>query len=1091
MDQDDEGQQHETIELWVRNYCQENGYFAAEQEQIDVKNPQPRLPEQLQGWQIYYTSDNGDCMIHAILIDISPTFRKLNPVQKDTVAHSFRRTKFLELVTNYYLSPPEGITRSLYNNNVPRRLLETDEEKRTFLNNFIGNEASDIDSYRWLRQEFLAPICLHYKFKCLLYQTGNSSSKQFLFEPENDADFMSLEQNSCIVIHNSRSVHFEAMSKILGEGEEKFYMEDEQVRHLKQAMVYEEGSFTPARIICDFYEGAIIEGSSEQYNGFQVIDRLFEGDPPTCTSLKLQNPASQNEQTEFIPIRTIFPNRYPPLRSSSSSSSSSSSFSPSFGEPLRGRAGSLDAFPDDDTKLNLETELKVIELEQKAKPQTDPTLDALNQLQKTAEAKLKKLEFVQWFFESGVPLDCENLKKGKLNANINKRLGEFAELGLLDKLYEGIFFKIDKKRKSGEESPQAVDVDPKAKKEQLLSFFTDKSEESEMVELCKLAKLDLVLNNVSKFNEVARQPKYDGLFDESGKFIQPPQDAKLWKKLLEELQKRFKFTRANVSTLLPYLVGSNALLAYRRAARFNSSDIQRGPFPDFPNLAPTKWLREVLTAYGLPGFPIQIAIDFEREDISDAFVKDIPEDAEKAALKEDYSFLNGKEFVKNMVTNRSIPSTFKLAPAFAGDELTQKLVNSPDGDYFETQKIPFLDENAAVFISREITEEVDNFERLDKNPEDFDKMPLSQVSVPIFIIFSCLKRKKLSRTKIWQNLMTKEGKPKTPEDQAEIDKFMELLTDKNLLYEKNKKGEFIFEAFHTSIIILCNGKIYTMGYGSDPFYDAQQASAENGDTKIKYLKKMEGVIKNITGLQNVQILGTGFIYSPDSLNIEDEGLNYRIVDAGILKKSNIVRLNKILATVKQTRAITMVVDDANDAGETVNKLVTVEQLSCQTMCVYSRLATRYTQGLPFASQLMNCSSFVELAFPERINCSAALGGYSDPNACLSKTFGKDVPIGEIFDLYFAPGTTIGAFKNKVGYDSDVPLSVRLFNKVLKRVATVSTPWFRGNKKAGVPSNSSTNQEPSIAMEEGGALKLKKRKKQKRPKNTTARKSSNK
>ena len=331
--------------------------------------------------------------------------------------------------------------------------------------------------------------------------------------------------------------------------------------------------------------------------------------------------------------------------------------------------------------------------------------------------------------------------------------------------------------------------------------------------------------------------------------------------------------------------------------------------------------------------------------------------------------------------------------------------------------------------------------------------------------------------------MTKQGKPKTPDDQAEIDRFIAALTEKNLLYEKKEvnektgEAEFIYEAFHTSIIILCNGKIYTMGYGSDPFYDAEQASAQNGDTKIKYLKKMEGIIKNITGLRDVQILGTGFIYSPDSLSIEDEQLNYRIVDAGILKKSNIVRLNKILATVKQTRAITMVVDDTNDAGAIENKLVTVEQLSCQTMCIYSRLATRYMQGLPFASQLMNCSSFVELGFPERINCTATLG-YSDPNACISKKFGQNVPIGEIFDLYFESKTTIGDFKKMVGYVSDVPPSVSLFNKVLKGVATVSTPWFIPNPKVG-------------AGDKGGALKLKNRKKQKRPKNNTARKSSNK
>jgi hypothetical protein len=325
-------------------------------------------------------------------------------------------------------------------------------------------------------------------------------------------------------------------------------------------------------------------------------------------------------------------------------------------------------------------------------------------------------------------------------------------------------------------------------------------------------------------------------------------------------------------------------------------------------------------------------------------------------------------------------------------------------------------------------------------------------------------------------------KPENQEDENAIDTFMAALTEKNLLYSKNDKGEYIFEAFHTSIIILCNGKIYTLGYGSDPFYDAEQASAQDGDAKIKYLKKMEGVIKTATKLRDVQILGTGFIYSPDSLNIEDEELNYRIVDVGILKKSNIVRLNKILATVKQTRAVTMVVDDENDAGAIENKLVTVEQLSCQTMCIYSRLATRYTEGLPFASQLMNCSSFVELAFPERINCSRSLL-YSDPDACISKKFGKNVLIGPIFDLYFAPDTTVRIFKDAVDYHSDVPKSTILFNKILKRVAKVVTPWFISNENA--------KSKDSTKMEEGGALKLKNRKKHKRHKNTTARKSSNK
>jgi hypothetical protein len=1031
-----------TIDEWVSQYILANGILQLQQETLTltgnppqppvieaVPNPPP-LPDLVAApevqFQIYETIGDGTCMVHALLMVCSPTYRRLNEANRGTVGINFRQTFFKNIVMCYYSNAKTMVNvvddkdanivdedgapimeeKLVQLQDLEGIVLENEDERKGFLKTLIEDPAKFLDV------QYLLPICYFYEINILVYRTGGQQWSLGIF-PDGQGP------NSCYIINHDGVNHFSGMSCTLDGGDR---------------------SFTIPYVV--------------------------------------GNAIKENRTVQFPQLREEAQLRKQALAEARANRPLASSFYPSFG-PLTGRAGSFDAFPDDDTKLILETELESIKQQelQQEKPKIDPTLEALRDLSKDAEAKLKKLEFVQWFFDSGLPLDCENLKNNKLNGNINKRLGEFVELGLLDKLYDGIFFKNNKKRERGEESPRVAVIDAKEKKEQLLSFFKTSPE---MVELCKLAKLDLVLNNVSKFNEVAKQPKYADLFDEREQFIQPPAGP-LWNNLLKELQKRFKYTRANVITLLPYLNGSNALLAYRKAATLNIGEVTVGPIPpskQISNLEATKWLREVLTTYRMPGFPIQIAIDFEREDINDAFVKDIPEDAQKAALKEDYSFLNGKEFVKNMVTNRSTPTTFKLADEFAGDELTQKLVKSEEGEeaYFETQKIPFLEENARVFISREITEEVENFERLNKNPENFDKMLLSQVSVPIFIIFSCLKRKKLSRTKIWQKLMTRQGKPV----QAEIDTFMAALTDKNLLYEKKvnektKEAEFIFEAFHTSIIILCNGKIYTMGYGSDPFYDAEQ---KDKDAKIKYLKKMEGVIKKVTGLRDVQILGTGFIYSPDSLSIEDEGLNYRIVDAGILKKSNIVRLNKILATVKQTRAVTMVIGKATDKDE---RVVTVEQLSCQTMCIYSRLATRYTQGLPFASQLMNCSSFVELGFPERIDCTAALG-YSDPNACISRKFGENVPIGDIFDAYFKPKTTIGAFKEMVHYDSDVPTSVRLFNKVLKRVSTVSAPWFT-DSKASVP--------PPGAMEEGGALKLKNRKKQKRPKNTTARKSSNK
>ena len=96
----------------------------------------------------------------------------------------------------------------------------------------------------------------------------------------------------------------------------------------------------------------------------------------------------------------------------------------------------------------------------------------------------------------------------------------------------------------------------------------ESAEIKEMQELCELAKSDLVLNNVANFNEVARQPKYASLFSDKGIFIQPPQNKQLWTKLLKELEKTFKLTKTNVLNLLPYLEGSNKLLAYRKAAEY-------------------------------------------------------------------------------------------------------------------------------------------------------------------------------------------------------------------------------------------------------------------------------------------------------------------------------------------------------------------------------------------------------------------------------------------------------------------------------------------------------------------------------------------
>jgi len=63
------------------------------------------------------------------------------------------------------------------------------------------------------------------------------------------------------------------------------------------------------------------------------------------------------------------------------------------------------------------------------------------------------------------------------------------------------------------------------------------------------------------------------------------------------------------------------------------------------------------------------------------------------------------------------------------------------------------------------------------------------------------------------------------------------------IYKREKDGEFIYESFHLSMIFLCNGKIYTLGYGSDPFADEEELKkGDKGDPNTVRLKKIENFL---------------------------------------------------------------------------------------------------------------------------------------------------------------------------------------------------------------------------------------------------------
>lgn len=603
----------------------------------------------------------------------------------------------------------------------------------------------------------------------------------------------------------------------------------------------------------------------------------------------------------------------------------------------------------------------------------------------------------------------------------------------------------------------------------------------EIEQLFTLANMDLILNQAESLKIKAQE--YPELFDKHNKLI-PELNPIKWNMFL----KKIKLTDKKAKELLNYLDGANQLSALRKAANYEAQESDA--LVQLEKMPQQKWLREFLTTYKLSAYPIQIALDFNAQDIDDAFVKDIKLTEEQ---KKDVDFVNGKPFVKSMVTNMSLPTNFQIQDSgFFGSQLTQKLV---DG-YYETQKIPFLREYAEVILSREITSTVESFEVFDSNSKNAESK-MNAVSLPLYIIFACQKRKKKSKRKIWQELMNKKEKLETDEQRTELEAYMNDPQNSDNLYEREKDGNFIYESFHLSIIFLCNGKIYTLGYGSDPFADDEEVKKAadgdpNHDAKVVRLKEIEKLIRKggkLSGvnLENVQILGTGYIYSPDSLNIDEDVYSYDIIDIGILEKCHVIRINKLLATIKRVRAITMVIGENEE-----ERNVTVEQLSAQTMCVYSRLSSRYNEYFPVTSEFMNCSSFVEAVFYDRIDCTTP-GFYSDPNACkkIKDPYGegalKKTRISTILNAYFGDGQ-LNAFKNLVNYTSDIAPAVAKAEKTWNQVAlaTVCTAAgvcaITGLTLAGI----------KLGFLGGDAeIKLKKRRKHKRAKNATAKKLSNK
>lgn len=987
------------IDEWVKS----EGFQQQSTAQMKVLSDGFTTPEN-QGvpqinWTVYNTNPNGDCMIHSFLMGCSPTFRFLSDQDKEVVAVTFRTTIFFELVNKYYTTPyqiPGEVVPSLK---------DLANQEITLEQGTIGSEGvfprNNTPENIGARTAYLSKL---------------------IIEDKRNGEKGYLPDTFLYPLCDKYKLHV----LIKSEGNElAFRLIPTDDSKEPCIMMYHSGGNHFSGMSCSY---------DEQANLF-IIKNDLANKITTVANLQFETINSSRDKEA-------------PRQKQQGSVNGLPSFSSSSG---RSGIDFENYLEESNEPIILSTNLESTDNQLKSdkretiKNNTDIALAAL---QKDSEIKLKKLEFFNWFFGGKIPKDCEKLNTPLVKATIKKRIKEFEHSprdNLLLTLYEGLTGKkFDEKQ---------GDV-----KMQILALFDSTNESfKEMKELCKLSKLQLILNQAENLKT---QAKNFGLLREDGKIV--TENSK-WNLLLKNMKLADTVGKADkkAKELIKYLDGANSLSALKKAVAYTAKE--QNSLLNFKDLPETKWLKEFLTTYRLSGFPIQIALDFNSQDIDDAFVKDatITEKQKEDAEDQNETIINGKTFVKSMVTNMCLPTNFSISDnEFVGNELNQKLVQSHEGSYYVTQKIPFLKEYAEVVLSREIIDTVNYFEQFDINSQN-KNVKMNTISLPLYIIFACQKRKRISSKEI-----------------------AELKLEGDNIYKQDENGNFVYDSFHTSILFLCDGKIYTLGYGSDPFLDDEEKET---DPKIKYLKKVEKIVKDnssfIPGidLQGVQLLGTGYIYSPDSLNITEDSFNYSIIDIGILKTSHIVRLNKILATIKKVRAISMVI------GEGVEpRNITVEQLSAQTMCVYSRLASMYNQYFPIAAQIMNCSSFVEAIFYDRINCTAQLG-YSDPNSCVKKQnpYGskKDKRIEGIFKAYYGDGT-LSEFKNLVDYTSDITTEERKIDSLWKKIAKASL----------IPAciaGTCLLARATGYLGGDAEKKLKNRKKQKRPKNNTARKTNNK
>ncbi|MCO4815002.1 MAG: hypothetical protein KC454_09835 [Flavobacteriales bacterium] len=441
---------------------------------------------------------------------------------------------------------------------------------------------------------------------------------------------------------------------------------------------------------------------------------------------------------------------------------------------------------------------------------------------------------------------------------------------------------------------------------------------------------------------------------------------------------------------------------------------------------PTKLLVAFLAAFKIPSFKsIQCVFDFEESEINADVINKNAEEYDNKVEVEDEDKDKDEDEDKNLKIKflESIRKIEKTAPLAGAEEegdvenfsIGSKYTNIVKNSPYETVPISITKPNPKVVFSNFLTNGARDFEEYYKaeyknNNVVFLKKKIHDEeipSIPLFFISAAQSRKKNKKFgtyyEDWKtfaepanvNDIKDDGQAgaviKSPPDettafttQKDWDKWTSRDPKKNIIPNRVKflmNGDnFSFTSFHANIVFYFEGLTFSLGYGLDQDTDTYKNSI---------LYKLEQSIKKTAAgkaaFENTELFGEGVLFSPDSIDTENDTYNFKILDIGILNTNMIHSINAIFSTIKVVKSmmyvkkIPKVVEDGVEV-KSARMNLEYESFYAPLTTTYSRLATNTLPKI-FGLTYFNCSSFVEKISGGRLYC----GVVSNPNNCESNT----------------------------------------------------------------------------------------------------------